>query len=365
MSPVNLLPTEIEDDLRTTVRAVLRDRCDPASVSGMYDGGPGPSDLWKTLATELGLTGLLVPEDRGGGGATAREAAVVMAELGRSVAPVPFLTSAVLATTLLVEAESDLVFRLASGEHTAAIVVPLTTAPGSALPAVDAVDGKLTGEVRGVAGVIGADLLLVPVATTDGVDAYAVRSSEAGVTPVVSLDMSRQVADVVFDGAGGELVVGGSQGRTALHTALVTGAALLAAEQVGVAQWCLQATITYLTQRRQFGRTVGGFQALKHRLADLYVEVEGAGAAAAYAVATLADGDPDAEIAAAVAQAHCSDVAVHAAEEALQLHGGIGMTWEHPLHLYLKRAKADQIALGTAEAHRIRLADLVDLPGPR
>jgi alkylation response protein AidB-like acyl-CoA dehydrogenase len=175
--------------------------------------------------------------------------------------------------------------------------------------------------------------------------------------------MSRHLADVTLDGAAGQIVLSGAAGKEALYRALTAGAALLAAEQVGVAQWCLETTVTYLKERRQFGRIVGGYQALKHRLADLYVEVESAGATAAYSVATLAEGDSDAEIAATVAQAYCSDVTVHVAEEALQLHGGIGMTWEHPLHLYLKRAKADQIALGTAGAHRARLAGMVDLSG--
>jgi alkylation response protein AidB-like acyl-CoA dehydrogenase len=120
--------------------------------------------------------------------------------------------------------------------------------------------------------------------------------------------------------------------------------------------------VDYLQQRRQFGRVVGGFQALKHRLADLYALVEQARAAARYAAATAAAGNADAEVAASVAQAYCSDVAVRAAEECVQLHGGIAMTWEHPAHLFLKRAKADQIAFGGPAAHRARLAEPVDLP---
>jgi alkylation response protein AidB-like acyl-CoA dehydrogenase len=131
---------------------------------------------------------------------------------------------------------------------------------------------------------------------------------------------------------------------------------------VGVAQWCLATTVAYLKERRQFGRVVGGFQALKHRLADLYVATGSATAAARYAAVTTAGDDPDRTVAGAVAQAFCGDVAVRAAEEAIQLHGGIGMTWEHPAHLYLKRAKADQITLGTPGLHRARLAELVDLP---
>jgi len=155
--------------------------------------------------------------------------------------------------------------------------------------------------------------------------------------------------------------------RAAIDAGLLTGAGLLAAEQVGVARWALETTIGYLKERRQFGRVVGGFQALKHRLADLYTAVEGAGAAARYAAAVLA-ADPSGEeavIAAHTAAAWCSDVAVLAAEEAVQLHGGIGMTWEHPLHLYLKRAKADEIALGTPGRHRAALAALVSLPPAR
>ena len=139
--------------------------------------------------------------------------------------------------------------------------------------------------------------------------------------------------------------------------ALLAGAGLLASEQVGIARWCLDETVAYLKVRRQFGRVVGGFQALKHRLADLYAEVESASAAARYAAAALAAGTRTCRSRPASPQAYCSDVAVHAAEEAVQLHGGIGMTWEHPAHLYLKRAKADQIAFGTAGAHRAALAD--------
>ena len=140
-----------------------------------------------------------------------------------------------------------------------------------------------------------------------------------------------------------------------------TGAALLASEQLGVAQWCFDTTLAYAKQRKQFGRAIGSYQAIKHRLADLWFEVGAATAAARYAADTCARGDEDAAAAAAIAQAYCSGVAVHAAEECVQLHGGIGMTWEYPAHLYLKRAKSDQLALGTAYRHRARLAELVGL----
>ena len=129
-----------------------------------------------------------------------------------------------------------------------------------------------------------------------------------------------------------------------------------------MAQWCFDTTLAYVKQRKQFGRAIGSYQAIKHRLADLWLEVGSATAAARYAADACARGDEDAATAAAIAQAYCGDVAVHAAEECVQLHGGIGMTWEYPAHLYLNRAKSDQLALGTAYRHRTRLAELVDLP---
>jgi alkylation response protein AidB-like acyl-CoA dehydrogenase len=156
----------------------------------------------------------------------------------------------------------------------------------------------------------------------------------------------------------------GADAEEAVRQALLTGAGLLASEQLGIAEWCLSTTVAYLKDRTQFARPVGSFQALKHRLADLFAEVEQADAAARYAAATLAADDPDAAVAVAVAASYCAKAATHAAEEAVQLHGGLGMTWEHPAHLHLKRAKADELLLGTPEAHRQALAVLVDLPGP-
>ncbi|WGY02869.1 acyl-CoA dehydrogenase family protein [Nocardioides sp. QY071] len=360
MSDLDLLPTEIEEDLRGSVRDLLGDRCDPAAVIAMYDGDRSlVAPLWKALAADLGLAGLLVAEEHGGHGATAREAAVVLEELGRHAAPVPFLTSAVIATSVL-ESDSvtpagrELLAALASGERTAALVVPWSTGPGS--PVV----GR-AGTVTSVAGALDADVLLVPVTTTSGLEIRAVAAERATVTPVVSLDMTRQLADVTVPVGEGEVVVADAEG--AVRDALELGAALLASEQVGAARWCLDTTLAYVKVRRQFGRVVGGFQAIKHRLADLYTGVESATAAARYAAVAHAVADPDAPVSTAVAQAFCSDLAVLAAEEAVQLHGGIGMTWEHPAHVYLKRAKADQVALGTPGRHRARLATLVDLPG--
>ncbi|NAS24890.1 acyl-CoA dehydrogenase [Herbidospora sp. NEAU-GS84] len=387
---MTLLYTEVEEELRTAVRDLLADKA-PVAAEGEN------AAAWHGLARDIGVAGLLVPEDLGGAGASAREAAVVLEELGRAGTPAPFLTSSVLATRVLLDAGYADISRLASGEATAALCVSLAASPyrdvpvgvleegdgglvapggptvaadgaeagvagkgrglgaGGAGGAAGSLAGVVSGRFTGVAGAVGADLLVVPL---DGGRVAVVESERVPVEPVVSLDVTRPLATVTFDRAPAVVLDGGS-----VDEALLLAAGLLASEQVGVAEWCLTTTVAYLKERRQFARPVGSFQALKHRLADLWLEVAGARAAARNAADQLASGD-DARVAVAVAAAHCGEVAVRAAEEALQLHGGIGMTWEHPIHLYLKRAKADAIAFGTPGDHRSALAPLVGLPGP-
>jgi len=366
---VDLLYSDVEESLRGSVRSLLSARLTPESVMARYDGGDDHASLWKSLATDLGLAALLVPEDRGGAGASAREAAVIMEELGRRVAPVPYFSSAVLATITLVEAgETDMLADLASGERTAALAVPLSSTANSLVLTVDASNdhqnsGSLNGSVTSVADAGTADVFVVPAALPEGGMAlYLVDRGAVTVDSVVSFDMTRPLGDLTFEDAPGIRVAEGKPAAKAVESALRHGAALLASEQLGIAQWCLDTTLEYVKGRYQFGRPIGSYQALKHRLADLWLEVGTANAAARYAADCLAQGSDDTDVAVSVAQAYCSDVAVKAAEEAIQLHGGIGMTWEHPVHLYLKRAKADQIAMGTPDQHRAHLAELLDLP---
>jgi alkylation response protein AidB-like acyl-CoA dehydrogenase len=366
----DLLYSDTEEALRDSVRRLFTDRCPPESVISVYDSAPPDfSGLWHTLAADLGMAGLLVPEQLGGAGAGPREAAVVMEEIGRAVAPVPFLSSAVLATVALLHAAgteaTDTVKQLATGSLTATLAVPLSTAPGDAVAGVGVSGsaGGLTGRVTSVADASHADVLVVPVAGPDGLELHIVSRDAPGVqvSDVLSLDMTRPLANIEFSHAASSRV-GDASAEAAVAAALQTGAALLASEQLGIAQWCFDTTLAYAKQRKQFGRAIGSYQAIKHRLADLWIEVNAAAATARYAADTCAGRDDDATIAAAVAQAYCSGIAVHAAEECVQLHGGIGMTWEYPAHLYLKRAKSDQLAFGTAYRHRSRLAELVDLP---
>ncbi|MFS8478242.1 MAG: acyl-CoA dehydrogenase family protein [Micromonosporaceae bacterium] len=366
-----LLDTPLEADLRAGVRAMLADRCPPQRVlAGVESAEAYDRTLWRTLATEMGLAGLLIPERYGGAGAGPREAAVVCEELGRAVAPVPYLGSAVVAAAVLLAVDGsaplaaddrELLGDLAAGTRVAVLAVPYSTPPFSAGVVASVTDRSLTGTVRGIADALGADILLVPAA--DGL--YAVDAGAPGVerVAVASLDLTRPLCDLVLRGAPGRLVAAGPTAAAAVTAGLTAGAAMLAAEQVGLAEWCLDSTVEYVRGRYQFGRPVGSFQALKHRLADVWVGLTQARAVAGYAAACLGDNDPDTPVAVALAQAHCAGVAVTAAEECVQMHGGIGFTWEHPAHLYLKRAKADAVGFGTADRHRAALAELVDLPG--
>jgi alkylation response protein AidB-like acyl-CoA dehydrogenase len=282
---------------------------------------------------------------------------------------VPFLGAAVVAPAALLAcaeggvpegAVADLLAQLAGGARTAALAVPFATHPGASVPPLRAVAEALTGTVAGVADALPADLLLV--AADDGL--YAVDATAPGVTrtPVVSLDMTRQLCDLTLSGVPGRRLADADAAHAAVSAGLTAGAALLASELLGVAEYCLASTVEYAKTRHQFGRPIGSFQALKHRLADVWVDVTQARAVARYAADCLAADDPDLPVAAALAKAHCGETAVHAAEECVQMHGGIGFTWEHPAHLYLKRAKSASIAFGTADRHRAALAALVDLP---
>jgi alkylation response protein AidB-like acyl-CoA dehydrogenase len=374
-----LLYSDVEEEVRASVRSLLGQRSAVSQVLARIENGvPYDQTLWRTLATEMGLSGMAVPERFGGGGASLRESAVVLEELGRSLAPVPFLTSAVIATSALLACpdgrsasfraedqtdeyandRADLLAKLAAGELVAVLALPWTTGPGAAVtPTVAVAGGSLSGQIRNVADGLAADVLLVP--TADGL--YAVDATAEGVTrtAVVSMDLTRPVTDVTLSGAAGRRV--SAAAGAVVATALTTGAALLASEQLGLMEWCLDTTVEYAKTRHQFGRPIGSFQGLKHRLADLWVDIAQARAAARYAANCAATGDPDLPIAASVAQAWCSPLAVRVAEECVQMHGGIGFTWEHPAHLFLKRAKTDSVALGNADRHRSVLGGLVDL----
>ncbi|MEV7617782.1 acyl-CoA dehydrogenase family protein [Streptomyces sp. NPDC089799] len=355
----DLLYTDTEEELRSAVRSLLADRGGPAAVIARLEA-PRPYDdgLWQTLAAGIGATGLLVPEKFGGQGAGHREAAVVLEELGRAVTPSPYLTSAVVATEMLLACAPgslralDLVARLATGREVCVAALPLTLGPGGTPPT--------TGTVRAVADAVAADTFLVHSVT----GLHAMPAEDVTLSPRVPLDPTRPLAEVTPREGAGIRIADPDTARAAVERGLLAGAGLLASEQLGLAEWCLTETVAYLRTRHQFNRPLGSFQALKHRLAALWLETASARAAARAAADALDSDAPDAPLLVSVAQAYCSAVAVRAAEECVQLHGGIGMTWEHPAHVYLKRAKANASAFGSAAHHRARLAGLTRLPPP-
>ena len=378
----DLLYSDAERALSDALASLLADRGGLDTALTRIESAQTYDDkLWQAVAADLGCAGLLIPERDGGAGASYREAAVAAEVLGSHVAPVPFLGSAVVATSALLsvpEGTAGLLAKVADGSMTAALAVPFASAPGSGFPASvrvagprpgDAATGvaRLRGMVAGVADALPAGVLLVPA---DGVPnaLYLVDMAAEGVAkaPVTSLDMTRQLCDLSFDDAPATVIASGPGAERALDAAMAAGAGILAAEQTGLAQRCLDMTIAYVKERKQFARPVGSFQGLKHRLADLWVSVTQARAASRYAAACLAtatlSNPGDARVAVALAKAYCSEVAVQAAQECVQMHGGIGFTWEHPAHLFLKRAKADSIGFGTADANRAALASLVNLP---
>jgi alkylation response protein AidB-like acyl-CoA dehydrogenase len=362
---VNLLYAPEEEALRASVRELLANRAPMGDVLRRTESAQSyDPDVWTALARDLGVAGLPIADTDGGAGATWRETAVVAEELGRSLVGTPFLGSAVVATAAVRRlGNGDLLRELAAGTTTVALATSFADAPDGPFPVPVRHEGdRLTGTVRAVADAHVADLLLVPSMGADGPAVFSVPAADATLGPVTSLDLTRPLCDLTFDGVPATELATGSAAADLVTTALTTGAAILASEQLGVAERCLELALEYVRSRHQFGRAIGSYQAIKHRLADLWVSVTQARAVARAAADTLGGGSKtEIAIAAAVGQAHCGPVAVRAAEECLQFHGGIGFTWEHPVHLYLKRAKADAIALGTARAHRARLGRLVDL----
>jgi len=282
---------------------------------------------WKRLCSEIGVAGLLVPEGHGGAGAGLEAAGIVMSELGRELVPTPMLGSAVLAAQVLLSsgdpaACARLLPGIADGSRT--VAVACATAAGRWEPAVRAVSDRLTGSAHYVLDGAAADALLV--AADDGL--YEVDPAAPGVRveAVPALDATRDLAVVRLDGAPGRPFQG------TLDTALDHARIALAAEQTGAAERALEITVGYAKTRVQFGRPIGSFQALRHRMADMYVSVE-----SARSLWLAAAREPGPELAAS-AHSYCSQALRSIAAEMIQIHGAIGVTWEHPAHRYLKRA---------------------------
>ncbi len=327
--------------------------------------------VWRRLGSELGVLGMSIPEHDGGVGGSLVDQAVAVEQFGATLASGPLFGTVYLAIPALAAcpagtARDDLLVALIEGASTAAFAV--ADRGGAFDPAAVTVhtDGDvsattLTGTVVRVVDADAADELLVAATGSDGIGLYAVHTDAPGVQrmPLVTMDLTRPQATVTLTGAPGRLLAGPDSAERVITHALQVGAALLAVEQVGAAQHLLDLSVDYAQSRLQFGRQIGSFQAVKHKLADMLVDLEHARSAAYYAVWALAGGSDDPALVTSVAQATASAAFSRIAADTIQVHGGIGFTWEHQAHLYFKRAATDAALLGSAEQHRNRVAELV------
>jgi alkylation response protein AidB-like acyl-CoA dehydrogenase len=342
--------TSEQEDLRATARAFIADVCPPAVtrrlISDLLTQGYDRK-LWTRLAAELGLAGPAIPEEYGGSGCGMIELAVVSEELGRALVPVPYLSTVVLAANAVL-GDPRLAQRMLPGIADGSLIATVVL-DGSLLIR----DGRLSGTGEYVIDGHLADVVLVPV----GHRLYAVSGDAPGLgrRAHVTLDQSRPLATLVFDDVAAEPY---DPPRANIRDLAITA---LAAEQVGGAQRCLEMATAYARTREQFGRPIGSFQAIKHKLADILLGAESA-RSAAYHAAWTADQEPErVATAAALAGSYCGEAYLKAAAENIQIHGGIGVTWEHDAHLYFKRATSSARLLGTPSAHRAAIAPQIGL----
>ena len=364
----DLVESAEQAELRATLRRLFGGPS--ACLARPEPDGDGYYDakLWGVLAGEIGLCGLSLPERYGGSGYSRADRAAALHEMGRCLLPSPFLASAVLAAeTLLATGDEDVLAGVLPGlaaGTTLAAVAHQETPGGDGRPVRAVRDGTswlLTGSRSFVLDGRQADLILVPAGTESGSALFAVDVAAArGLSrrPMRTLDPSRPQARLDFAATPGRLAGAVGAGAHAVRQGLAHATIALAAEQVGGAERCLEAAVEYAGMRRQFGRPIGSFQAIKHKCADLLILVESARSAARYAasVSSSPESDEDLYAAAALAGAYCSTAYFTVAAENIQIHGGIGFTWEHHAHLYFRRAKASEVMFGTPAEHRAVLA---------
>jgi alkylation response protein AidB-like acyl-CoA dehydrogenase len=358
--------TDEHQALRTAVRKFCADAFGEDKVRRLMESEPRyDAAVWRRLGAELGVLGMSVPEADGGAGGSLVDQAIAVEEFGATLACGPlfgtvYLSIPALAACPAGEARDEVLGSLVEGERTAAFAVPdRAGAFDPAAVTVTAEGGALTGTIAHVVDADAADVLLIAAQSSEGLGLYAVDAAHAERTPLVTLDLTRPQATVVLDGAPARLLAGPEEAERVITHALQVGAALLAVEQVGAAQHLLDLSVEYAKSRLQFGRQIGSFQAVKHKLADMLVDVEHARSTAYHAVWAIADGSDDPALVAAIAQAVCSAAFSRIAAGTIQVLGGIGFTWEHQAHLYFKRAATDAALLGGAEQHRSRVAEFV------
>jgi alkylation response protein AidB-like acyl-CoA dehydrogenase len=379
-----LLLTEEQRQLSSVVHSLLSDHSPDSRVREIMQTARGFDEtLWTRMADELGICGLAVPEEYGGGGAGFAELAVVLEELGGSLACVPYLSSVVLAQTFLLSVDDEKARtrwlpRLCSGAVRATVAIAEPGRPwtveGVRLPASQTDTGwTLSGVKTSVIDGATADVILVIARSGAGLSAFAVDGDAPGLTKtsLPTMDQTRKQARLEFGATPATPVGAIGEAEPAFQRLLAIASAALAIEAVGGAQRALDMAVGYARTRLQFGRLIGSFQAIKHKCANMLLQVESAKSAAYYArgivnatvkseVGTLQP-DDDFWLSVSLAKAVCTDAFAHCAAENMQIHGGVGFTWEHPAHLYFKRAKANELMFGDPIFHRAAIAELLSI----
>ena len=366
--------TAEQDELRASVRRFLADKAPLGRVRELMETQDGiDRAVWDQVGAQLGLLGLAIPEEYGGGGFTFAEQAIVLEELGAALYGGPYLASGVFAATALLAsadegARRDLLPGIASGETIATLA--FTEDDGSWDPGTIRLaatkagdDWRLDGHKSFVLDGGTAGLILVLAVADGALSLFAVEAGAAGLAATVlpTLDETRKLARLEFDGVAGRLIGSPGDAAAIMDRVLDVAAIALAAEQLGGAQRALDMAVEYAKTRIQFGRPIGSFQAIKHKCADMLLEVESAKSAAYYAAWAAAEDSDELPVVASLAKSYCSEAYFHSAAENIQIHGGIGFTWEHPAHLYFKRAKSSELLLGDPSYHRELLAQRIGI----
>lgn len=359
-----------QEDLRTSVRDFLaRHSGSEARNDLLKNGYRFDRELWTAMAHQLGLQGLALPESVDGSGAGFIETAIVLEELGRDSYAGPYF-STIAASWVLTHGDAaahELLAGVADGSRVLTLAIPdregTWSAPGDSTRALEYGDGmRLFGTKVNVTDAGTADTFVVIAQLPEGGRAwFAVDADAEGVTVDVreSLDLTRPIGHLTLHRAPATLLVGPDLADDVLTEVNVKAAAALAAEMVGGAGAALDQSVAWSLERTQFGRPIGSFQAIKHMCADTLVEIETARLLSQYAAWAIDADSSDAEVSASMAKQAASDAFCLAAGNNIQIHGGIGFTWEHSAHLYFRRAKASSALFGTADRHRDRIADLL------
>ena len=371
--------TSEQDELRDGVRGMLTRECPISLVRALVEDGASADGLWRQMV-ELGWPALTVPEEHGGLGLGAVELAVVIEELGRVLAPGPFIPTVSQFVPAIREAgnldqQARFLPGVAEGTRTGTLAI---TEPGSGVDpatvqATASRDGDawvLHGVKNGVLGAPGVDDVVVVARVTgsqgdDGVAAFVVPTADLDLRPVAGFDPTRPLATISLDGTRvpDEQVLGepGPATAAALRRAIEHGVVALALEAVGTCQTIFDVTLEYAKQREQFGVAIGSFQAIKHKLANMLVALERARATGYFAALTIAEDDDRRTLAVSTAKVAAGECQRLLAQDGIQILGGIGYTWEHDMHLYARRVKTDAQLLGTTAEHRGRIGDLLGI----